>query len=317
MGLLGFIGIGNKDKSVTKSQLDIVNSSVFNMVSKTKNVQANTINVGQDMKVSGIKSMGCTLRISQRFNGEIKILSQFDKETATELMNDVMNDLEKKLKQETDQETGFMNMIPNSSEKVTDTMTSIRNEVTKNITHEFINELSNKIVVNQKLVVENLVMDPAGFGLFEKFGTPPPTDFIMEVVREKLVCEIDQDVQLKVVSEQIGSEVANIIATNKTATEFAEEIEQATKQKSQGVGEAVGDAAEGIGSGVGTAATGVGAGVGGAAEGIGAGLGNVFGAGSAPSIASAVVSCIMVIAVGAFAMSPAGQNAAMAASKGG
>jgi hypothetical protein len=70
----------------------------------------------------------------------------------------------------------------------------------------------------------------------------------------------------------------------------------------QGVGGAVAKGAKGIGEGVGAAAEGVGTGVGTAAEGVGSGVGSAFSGGAAPSIASAVVCCVLIIGAGAFAM---------------
>ena len=52
---------------------------------------------------------------------------------------------------------------------------------------------------------------------------------------------------------------------------------QTSEAESQGIGNAVGDAAKGLGTGVGTAADGIGSGVGKGAKGIGEGVGGILG----------------------------------------
>jgi hypothetical protein len=137
--------------------------------------------------------------------------------------------------------------------------------------------------------------------------------------------EIGQDVQIKFVSEQIGSKINETIAQNKTVQKLKQDIASKQEQEQQGIGDAVGDVYRGLGEGVGTAVGGkeadgsvggIGGGVGDAGEGIGSGIGSAFQGGSMPSIASASVCCVLIVGAAAFAMSPAGQNAAKAASKG-
>jgi hypothetical protein len=282
MGFLSGI-FGGSSKQVTKTENTIVNESVFNALTKSVNAQSATIITVQNMSVSGVTAY-CNLDISQKIDADIKVLAKFDEKQTQDLVSNMMSDIAKKAKQESDQKTGFMNLIPNSSEKVDQTINNITNKVSKTITAETINTLSTKIVNNQKLIVENLILDPLGLGIYKDLGIAPPLEIVKEVKNTN--CKIGQDVQIKFVSEQIGKKVLEIMNKDESAQKLAAEIDQAAKQASEGVGEAVAQSAEGIGKGIGSIMSGA----------------------AMPSIISAVVSCVCCGAMLAFGMSPAGQS---------
>jgi hypothetical protein len=284
---MGFLSglFGGSSKQVTKTENNIVNESVFNALTKSTNAQSAKILTVQDMSVSGVTAY-CNLDITQKINADIKVLAKFDEKQTQDLVSNVMNDIAKKAKQQSEQKTGFMNLIPNSSEKVDETINNVTNVVKKNITAETVNTLSTKVINNQKLITENLVIDPLGLSIYKELGQAPPMELMKEVKNTN--CSIGQDAQIRFVSEQIGKKVLEIMNKETSAQKLAAEIDQAAKQESQGVGEAVAQGAEGIGKGI----------------------GNVLGAGTMPSIVSAIVSCVCCGAILAFGMSPAGQGLA-------
>ena len=282
MGFLSGI-FGGSSKQVTKTENTIVNESVFNALTKSVNAQSAQIITVQDMTVSGVTAY-CNLDISQKINADIKVLAKFDEKQTQDLVTNMMSDISKKAKQQSEQKTGFMNLIPNSSEKVDQTMNKITNIVKKNITAETVNTLSTKVVNNQKLITENLIIDPLGLSIYKEIGMAPPIEIVKEVKNTK--CTIGQDAQIRFVSEQIGKKVLEIMNKDESAQKLAEEIDQAAKQESQGVGEAVAEAAEGVGKGV----------------------GNVMSGAAMPSVISGVVLCVCCVALLAFGMSPAGQS---------
>ena len=278
MGFLSGI-FGGSSKQVTKNENTIVNESVFNALTKSVNAQSATIITVQNMSVSGVTAY-CNLDISQKIDADIKVLAKFDEKQTQDLVSNMMSDIAKKAKQESEQKTGFMNLIPNSSEKVDQTINNITNKVSKTITAETINTLSTKIVNNQKLIVENLILDPLGLGIYKDLGIAPPLEIVKEVKNTN--CKIGQDVQIRFVSEQIGKKVLEIMNKDESAQKFAAEIDQAAKQESEGVGQAVKQAAEGVGS--------------------------IMSGATMPSLISALVSCVCCGALLAFGMSPAGQS---------
>ena len=278
MGFLSGI-FGGSSKQVTKNENTIVNESVFNALTKSVNAQSATIITVQNMSVSGVTA-DCNLDISQKIDADIKVLAKFDEKQTQDLVSNMMSDIAKKAKQESEQKTGFMNLIPNSSEKVDQTINNITNKVSKTITAETINTLSTKIVNNQKLIVENLILDPLGLGIYKDLGIAPPLEIVKEVKNTN--CKIGQDVQIRFVSEQIGKKVLEIMNKDESAQKFAAEIDQAAKQESEGVGQAVKQAAEGVGS--------------------------IMSGATMPSLISALVSCVCCGALLAFGMSPAGQS---------
>ena len=282
MGFLSGI-FGGSSKQVTKTENNIVNESVFNAMTKSVNAQSTQIITVQDMAVRGVTAY-CNLDVSQKINADIKVMAKFDEKQTQDLVTNMMSDIAKKAKQESDQKTGFMNLIPNSSEKVDQTINNITNVVKKNITAETINTLSSKIVNNQKLITENLVIDPLGLSIYKELGIAPPIELMKEI--KNTSCKIGQDAQIKFVSEQIGKKVLEIMNKDESAQKLAAEIDQAAKQASEGVGEAVAQGAEGIGKGVGSIMSGA----------------------TMPSLISALVSCVCCGAILAFGMSPAGQS---------
>lgn len=270
-------------KSKLLVETNVVNESVFNALSKSENAVSAKVLAVQDMQIRGVKAY-CNLDVSQKINADIKVLQKFDEKSTQDLLNKVINDIEKKAKDETNQKTGFMNAIPNISSKMSETKTNITNKITKNITSETVNSLAAKVVTDQKLVTENLIIDPLGLSVYKELGVPPPVELMKEM--SKTTCKIGQDAQIKFVAEQVGSKITEIINKDESMQKLKEEIENKTTQESQGVGGALAEGAEGVGKGVSSIMTGA----------------------ALPSAVSAIVSCVCCIALLAFGMSPAGQS---------
>ena len=273
----------SKSKMVVET--NVVNESTFNALSKSENAVAASVLTVQDMQIKGVKAY-CNLDVSQKINADIKVLQKFDEKSTQDLLNKVMADVEKQAKDSVKQKTGFMNPIPNFSSRTSETKTNITNKVTKNITSETLNKLSAKVVNKQKLLTENLIIDPLGLSVYKELGVPPPLELMKQV--KETNCKIGQDAQIRFVAEQLGSKITQIINKDESAQKLKEEIEAATSQESQGVGEAVAQGAKGIGEGVGA----------------------IFKGGTGASIVSGIVSCVCCGALLAFGMSPAGQGLA-------
>jgi hypothetical protein len=179
-----------------------------------------------------------------------------------------------------------MNPIPNFSKRTSEAKTNIKNKITKNITSETLNKLSAKVINKQKLVTENLIIDPLGLSVYKELGVQPPLELMKQVKETK--CKIGQDAQIKFVAEQLGSKITQIINKDESAQKLKKELDAATSQETQGAGEAVAQGAKGIGEGVGA----------------------IFKGGTGASIVSGIVSCVCCGALLAFGMSPAGQGLA-------
>jgi hypothetical protein len=242
-----------------------------------------------------------------------------------------MNDLDTKLDEELKQASGFLGLGGgNEANQKTNVKNSLKNDLTKNVTNETLNKLAGEIAVGQNLTITNLIVDPCGKGgglkIAERLMEEGKLSFKDFMDGTKDACdaecgEIGQDVQIKFVSEQIGSKINETIAENTAVTKLKQDIKSKQDQEqtgvggaigkgAKGIGEGVGTAAEGVGAGVGDAAEGVGAGVGDAAEGVGAGVGAAMGGAMMPSLISGCVVCVIVAGGAAFMMSPAGQKAA-------
>jgi hypothetical protein len=270
-------------KSKTVVETNVINASTFNAVSKSENAVSASVITVQDMAVRGVTAY-CNLDVSQKINADIKVLQKFDEKSTQDLLTKIMNDVEQKAKDSVKQKTGFMNPIPNFSSRSSEVKTNITNEVTKNITSETLNKLAAKVINKQKLVTENLIIDPLGLSVYKSMGVPPPIELMKEIKNTK--CKIGQDAQIKFVAEQIGSKITEIINKDQSAQKLKKEIDASTSQETQGAGEAVAQGAKGIGEGVGA----------------------IFKGGTGASIVSGIVSCVCCGAILAFGMSPAGQS---------
>lgn len=279
-GLLG----GKKSQTQNINETTIVNESVFNALSESINATSAKILAKQTLNLSGVDSY-CRLEVSQVSNLDIKIMTEFNEKQTQDLMNKIMTDIEEKAKLAVEQKTGWMSMGSSQSANVNKTLTDIRNKVEKNITSRVINTIAGEVATSQKLKIEKLKLDPYGIGIYEKMKVPPPAE-VIEMMIKAPPCKIDQNLQIRYVSEQIGSKIVDIINKDEGAIQLASDIEVAAKQESQGVGGAVGEGAEGIGKGI----------------------GNIFSGGTMPSMISALVSCVCCGALLAFGMSPAGQS---------
>jgi hypothetical protein len=272
-------------KSKTVVETNVVNESTFNALSKSENAVAASVITVQDMQIKGVKAY-CNLDVSQKINADIKVLQKFDEKSTQDLLNKIMNDVEQKAKDSVKQKTGFMNPIPNFSNRTSEAKTNIKNKITKNITSETLNKLSAKVINKQKLVTENLIIDPLGLSVYKELGVQPPLELMKQVKETK--CKIGQDAQIKFVAEQLGSKITQIINKDESAQKLKKELDAATSQETQGAGEAVAQGAKGIGEGVGA----------------------IFKGGTGASIVSGIVSCVCCGALLAFGMSPAGQGLA-------
>jgi len=335
--VLGLFG-KNKSNKETSIENTVVNKTTFNVLNRTENVSSSSVISKQQIDINGATFICKKPEIKQIANLDVKVMAKFEGKDSVNLVDNIMNDLDTTLDEELKQASGFLGIGGgNEANQSTNVKTSITNDLTKNITNETINKLAAKIAVGQKLTINNLIVDPCGKGpglkIGEKLLAEGKLSFEDFMKANKDACDaecgsIDQDVQIKFVSEQIGSKINETIAKNEVVQKLKQDIKSKQDQEqtgiggavakgAKGIGEGVGSAAEGVGSGVGTAAEGVGAGVGDAAEGVGAGVGNAMGGAMMPSLISGCVVCVIVAAGAAFMMSPAGQNAAKAASAGG
>jgi hypothetical protein len=329
--VLGLFG-KTKTKKETSVENTVVNESTFTALNKSTNAQSASVISKQKININGATFICKKPEIKQIANLDVKVLSKFEGKDSANLVDNIMSELDNKLDDELKQASGFLGLGGGTqSEQNTKVKNSVRNSLNKSITNETINTVASKIVVDQDLKLENLIVDPCGmYGgikaaekMFEA-GKLSFKDF-REAVKDPCDAEcgsIGQDVQIKFVAEQIGSKVTEAIAQNSQVQKLKQDIKAKQEQKQQGVGEAVGDVYKGlgegvgtavggkkadgsvggIGGGVGTAAKGAGEGVGSAAKGVGSGIGAAFGGGSMPSIASASVCCVLVAGAAMFAM---------------
>lgn len=276
--VLGFVAGalfgGKKSRTETVNETTIVNESVFNALSESINASSAKILSNQQMSLSGVDSY-CRLNVTQTSKLDVKVMQKFDEKQTQDLLTKITSDLDKKAKQAVEQKTGWFSLGSSKTANVDKTMTNITNKVKKSITSRLVNKLAGEVATEQGLNVKNLKLDPYGIGIYERMKIPPPKE-VIELMIKAPPCKIDQDLQIRYVSEQLGSKIVEIINNDESAQKLAQDIEQSSKQTSQGIGGAIGD---------------------------------IFKGGTMPSIISGVVSCVCCGAILAFGLSPAGQSA--------
>jgi hypothetical protein len=332
--VLGLFG-KNKTSKETTIENTVVNKTTFNVLNQTENVSSSRVISKQKLDINGATFICKKPQIKQIANLDVKVMAKFEGKDSANLVDNIMNEMDNKLDEELKQASGFLGIGGgNESEMKTNVKNSVTNDLKKNITNKTLNKLAAEIAVGQDLKIQNLIVDPCGKGpglkMAEKLLEQGKLSFkdFMEATKDACDAEcgeIGQDVQIKFVSEQVGSKINETIAKNEAVQKLKQDIKSKQEQEQQGVGDAVGDVYRGLGEGVGTAVGGkeadgsvggIGGGVSDAAEGVGSGIGSAFQGGSMPSIASASVCCVLVLGAAAFAMSPAGQNMAKSAGKG-
>lgn len=338
-------GLFGKNKSTKETTIEttVINESTFTALNKVVNSQSTSIISKQNLDINGATFICKNPKIKQIANLDVKVMAKFEGKNSSQLVDSIMSELDNKLDEELKQASGFLGLGGgNEAKQKTDVKTSVKNSLNKSITNETINKLAAKIVVGQNLTIKNLIVDPCGKGpgikMAEKLMEQGKLSFkdFMEATKDACDAEcgeINQDVQIKFVSEQLGSQINETISKNEMVQKLKQDIKSKQDQEQQGVGDAFGDAYRGlgegvgtavggkgadgsvggVGAGVGTAAQGVGSGVGSAAEGVGAGVGSAASGAMMPSMISGCVVCVIIAAGAAFMMSPAGQNAAKAA----
>lgn len=276
--VLGFVAGalfgGKKSRTETVNETTIVNESVFNALSESINASSAKILSNQQMSLSGVDSY-CRLNVTQTSKLDVKVMQKFDEKQTQDLLTKITSDLDKKAKQAVEQKTGWFSLGSSKTANVDKTMTNITNKVKKSITSRLVNKLAGEVATEQGLNVKNLKLDPYGIGIYERMKIPPPKE-VIELMIKAPPCKIDQDLQIRYVSEQLGSKIVEIINNDESAQKLAQDIEQSSKQTSQGIGGAIGD---------------------------------IFKGATMPSMISGLVSCVCCGAILAFGLSPAGQSA--------
>jgi hypothetical protein len=287
------MGGGSSNQSTTVISNEIINENTMNILNESVNKQKLETISQQNMSLKGIKALSCRMPITQSMDVTVKMMQNFEASDSADLVSDIMAGLDSAVQEEASSEGGYGDVLSGGSENdsYTEIRNNIHNKVEKNITNTFLNEQAAKIVNTQGLVLEDITMDPLFFELNARMGVALTLE--ERRLAATIECPITQDMQINFVGEQVGKKISEIINSDKAATDLKADLEKKSSSKTQGVGEAVADAAEGIGAGVGTAAEGVGAGVGGAAQGIGMGAAAAM---AGPFIPSAISSSSMMAA---------------------
>lgn len=268
----GALGFGKKSKTTTRSETTMLNENIFNFLNKDENTVSSKILNSQDASISDIQAY-CKLNISQNIDADIKILQKFTAKNTADLVSEIGGAIEQQVKKTTEEKNGFMS-IPKNKEKTDETIISITNTIEKNITFETINKLSSSVINEQKLNTSNVVLDPAGMGVYISMGIPPPIE--LSQISADTECAIDQNIQIKYVAEQLANKVTQIINEDQNAIDLANKLETFEKTENKGLGDMF--------------------------ESIGKGFNNIFTGdsdmGKIASLASSCSSCLVILAVG-------------------
>lgn len=306
-------GGGSKSQATTLVENNIVNRNTFEAINEVRNSQNNEMSSNQTAEVSNVSFLGCNGTISQSYTGKMSIINELTAEQTTEMLNSVISSLENELASSANSESGFADFM--NGESTADTYQDIKNNVTNevhnSISNTTINETMNKMYVNQKLVIKDIVFDPLGLeGMSEDFkyfldaGWPVSFDDYMKRKTDLILgaraqgalnCSITQDAIVEFASQQVGKIITSTINRNEMVQDAMTQARNDASAKTEGAGEAVADAAEGIGAGVAAAAEGIGDGAATVVDSAGDAAAGVLTAGMIPFAVGSGASVIIMM----------------------
>ncbi len=303
---------GTKATAVNETIANTVNKTAVDILNKNQNKASQTGISTQQMAVSKVKAVGCTLNIMQTSKITLKSMQTITSETTSELISDITAALRKEAEQNL-KATSSVGSGKTTVEGVNKTITSIENDLKAKLTTENINEMIQ--YTNQKQVnsTTGIDFDPCGFitwtEVIKKDKSLADSAFgkIMSESMAKCIskspqpdCNIGQLTSAELVAQQITSSVMAVIAKNKQVQELDEQLKTTATAEGKGFGDMIADIFKGIGS---------------MFSGIFSGLfsGMAAYAGMVSLVCCGCCCCLILLMVGASFMSGAGKGGAPAA----
>ena len=244
MALGGLLGGGQQSRIERRKETTMVFDSVFEALTEStvsQTVQAVTV---QELEVKNIECYG-EMEIIQDSTMDMNIVQDFNFDSAKTLANKIANDLESKAEQASKQKAGFANFIPQSSEQLDTAITDITDKIRQSITYEFLNEQVARLVVDQDLKIEGLVIDPTGLGAYlrtmENLGQTPDPEVVAYLgeIAATTKCTFGQNAEIVYVAQQISEHIYNIIATSDKNNKLRDDYKAYNDQESKGIGDAI------------------------------------------------------------------------------
>ena len=267
MMLGGLLGGGQQARIERRKETTMVFDSAFEALSKSENVQQAEAVAVQNLSIGDIECYG-NIEVTQDATVDVKMIQTFKDTQGLTLANKIANDLETKAEQASKQKAGFANFIPQSSEQLDTAITDITDKIRQQITNEFLNRQIGKLVTQQELKVGGeegkLVIDPTGLGAYLRImgdlGQTPDPEVVAELgeIAATTNCTFGQNSVINYVAQQTSEKIMDIISTSDKNNKLRDDYKAYTDQESEGVGDAIADAAKGIGEGLGAMMGGMG-----------------------------------------------------------
>jgi hypothetical protein len=244
MGLWDFLGFGGKaaeTRTAITQIADTVNESTFKFLSRRVSRLENRVTNIQNLNVSKIKALGCTLNITQSGSITAVAIQQLSDEDAVDLKSEIENALTQKANTDSKTESGFLPMSGGTLSQTDQTfINKIRTIVTRDITKETVNEMINAINSAQQLDVADVTIDPCGLSLYTETLKKDPPEYFWKYCDPRQPCNISQDMAIASVARQITNSVMSAATDDININKTDQSGQSSSSAKTKGIFESIG-----------------------------------------------------------------------------
>ena len=250
--------MGASSSSLNETISSTVNKTTVDILNKNQNSASQTGMTTQEIDVSGITAVGCTLNFSQVSNVTLKTMQSITSQTSSELVSQI----QASLKQVADQKLAADSSLgsqPSTVDAVNKTITSVSNDLKANLTTENINAIIQDVNQKQVIKAKTISIDPCGFNTWtealKKDNTLADTefgkgmsDYLGKCITKNPLpdCDMSQLTTADLVASQITTSVMSIIANNKMAQDLDVTLKTDASAKSGGIGDMIGSIFSGL-----------------------------------------------------------------------
>jgi hypothetical protein len=252
MWLAATAASGGKKKgprSSVKAVIDIVHETVTEVTSKLATTSTTDVRLNQEQSVSNIKCIACKLNITQTGKIQTKSIQNIDAKTTTDLINTVTDKLDNKLKNDQKVKNGFLSslgMPSDGPQSLNASMNNIRDILHSKLTSDIINNIITKVNLNQTQKSDNLEIDPCGIG--GNLSNSLKKDLIEQCPESIRTVNISQDISIQVVSEQVTNTIMDLIQQTASSSSVSNNLTQVQDVKNSGVDDVFKSIFSGFGS---------------------------------------------------------------------
>ena len=223
-------------KSTLSITNDIVNKAIFDFSQNYQVKTENNVMVTQSINLAGAKIYGCEIEVENIADISSTVLQEFSQESTTELTNSITTALSTAAENAGSASAGFLSTGAANSDVNTVINNRARNIIDNTLTMDTLNELVNKVNLNQSIEGEDLVYDPCGYEILLKYGYPPATALAecKDATGKLPKCRFSNDARIEMFSQQAASIVTSALVDNDVLADVSTDASQSSSAEATG-----------------------------------------------------------------------------------